>query len=287
MAASDRPHLDTVVILKGFGVDDDYCGSGTGFLCHGRHYHRRTRKLLFLVTNAHVVGRARRRLDVLFRPFGGEEPFVYSVTARSGAGPGTWFTKKRSDIAALLLDPTHLPEEIQVRAFDVETDTLSIRELRQLGIAEGAEGRLVGFVEAAGGARLESPAFRSVTLAQLPRRWGLITPLFVEGTAFPGSSGSPVILKPEPSLGQRPNSDPDGKLIGVVCGIGTTYSIGSLDGAATPIQIDETATLVQLVPVNALRRLLRQAVGRVILAETFGPMVREVRSWLPSRKTAP
>lgn len=173
-----------------------------------------------------------------------------------------------------------------MRAFDVETDTLSIRELRQLGIAEGAEGRLVGFVKPAFGARLEFPAYRSVTLAQLPRRWGLITPLFVEGTVFPGNSGSPVILKPETGFGQRPKTGPDGKLIGITRAVGSTCSMGLLDGDPAPVEVDETATLVHLVPVDDLRALLHKAVGRTILAETFGPMVRKVRSWLPPRKTA-
>lgn len=283
MQASERPHLDTVVILKAFDDNDEFCGAGTGFLCHSRHYHRRTRKLPFLVTNAHVVGRARRRFDVLFRPFGGEEPFVYSVTARSGAGPATWFTDKYGDVAALLLDPTHIPDEVQARSFDVETDTLSIHELRRLGIAEGAEGRLVGFVEPARGARLEYPAYRSVTLAHVPRRWGLLKLFLVEGTAFPGNSGSPVILKPAAGFGQRPNTDPDGKLIGIARGTGSTYTMGLLNGDQAPIEVDETATLVHLVPVDELRSLLHQAVGSTILAETFGPMVQKVRSWLPSR----
>ncbi|MYE44421.1 MAG: hypothetical protein F4X79_10415 [Acidobacteria bacterium] len=286
MHIGHRPHLDTVVILKAFDANDEFCGAGTGFFCYARHSHRRTRKLLFLVTNAHVVGRVRRRFDVLFRPPGAEEAFVYSVTAKSGAGPGTWFTAEYCDIAALLLDATQIPDEIQVRAFDVETDTLSIRELRQAGIAEGAEGRLVGFVEAARGTRLEYPAYRSVTLAQIPRRWGLITPLFVEGTAFPGNSGSPVILKPEPGFGQRPNTDPDGKLIGITRAVGSTWSMGLLDGDRAPIEVDENATIVHLVPVDDLRALLHRAVGRTILAETFGAMVQKVRSWLPQRKTA-
>lgn len=284
MQASERPHLDTVVILRAFDDNDELCGAGTGFLCYGRHYHRRTRKLLFLVTNAHVVEHARRRFDVLFRPCGAEEPFVYSVTAKSGAGPGTWFTDKYGDIAALLLDPTHIPDEVQARSFDVETDTLSIRELRRLGITEGAEGRLVGFVELAREARLEYPAYRSVTLAHVPKRWGLFKLFFVEGTAFPGSSGSPVILKPEPGFGQRPNTDPDGKLIGVARGVGSTYTIGVLDGAAAPIRIDETVTLVHLVPVDELRSLLHHAIGQTILAETFGPMARRVMGWLGRKK---
>ena len=286
MQVGHRPHLDTVVILKAFDANDELCGAGTGFFCHARHYRRRTRKMLFLVTNAHVGGQACRRFDVLFRPFRAEEAWVYSVTARSGAGPVTWFTNKGSDLAALLLDPTHIRDEIPVRAFDVETDTLSIRELRQLGIAEGAEGRLVGFVETACGARLQYPAYRSVTLAQLPRRWGLITPFLVEGTAFPGNSGSPVILKPEPGFGQRPNTDPDGKLIGIVYGVGNPYGTELLDGDPAPIEVDETATLIHLVPVDDLRALLHQAVERTLLAGTFGAMVQKARSWLPSRKSA-
>ena len=286
MQASERPHLDTVVLLQGFDLKDRFCGTGTGFLCHARHYHRRTRRFLFLVTNAHVVKHAGRRIDVLFRPSGAEEAFVHSVTTRSGAGPGTWFTYRTDDIAALLLDPTHLPDEIQVRSFDVETDTLSIRELRRLGIAEGAEGRLVGFVERARRKRGEYPALRSVTLAEIPRRWGLLTPLLVEGTMFPGSSGSPVILKPEPGFGDRPDTDPDGKLIGITYAIGPPGGVKLPDGAVAPIRIVETATLAHLVPVDPLRDLLHGAVANTLLAEAFGPKVRRVRGWFRRRGRA-
>ena len=286
MQTSERRHLDTVVLLQTFDVEDRLCGGGTGFLCHARHYHHRTRTLLFLVTNAHVVEHAGQRIDVLFRSGGTEEAFIHSVTARTGAGPGTWFTSGSRDLAALLLDPAQIPDEIQARSFDVETDTLSIRELRRLGIAEGAEGRLVGFVERASGKCAEYPAFRSVTLAEIPRRWGFVTPLLVEGTMFPGNSGSPVILKPEPGFGSRPKTDPDGKLIGITYAIGPRGGVDLSHGAGAPIRIEETATLVHLVPVGALRQLLHHAVGQTILAETFGPMARRVKGWLRRKKKA-
>ena len=87
MPPSSRPHLATVVVLEVFDGKDRPPGSGTGFLCHARHYRHRTRKLLFLVTNAHGVGRNRQRIDVHFQPREGDEAVIYSVTAKSGTGP--------------------------------------------------------------------------------------------------------------------------------------------------------------------------------------------------------
>ena len=287
MLPMDRPHLDTVVILKAFDGNDRFRGSGTGFLCRARHYHHRPRELLFLVTSAHVVGRNRQRIDVLFQPSEGDEPVIYSVTARSGAGPSTWFANRTSDLAALLLDPARLPEnEIHGRSFDVEADTLSIRELRKCEIVEGTEGLLVGFVRPLQNDRRDYPAVRSVALAEIPKRGRSRTPLLVEGTAFPGDSGSPVIVKPERGVGRHPDTATDGKLLGIAHGIGTSESMKVSDDAAGRLQIEETATLIHLVPVDALRTLLHTAVGYTILAETFGPKVRRVRGWLRGRGRA-
>ena len=280
MAPRDRPHLDTVVFLNAFDANDRRCRSGTGFLCRARHYHRRTRELLFLVTSAHVVGRGHQRIDVIFQPCEGETAVTYSVTARGGAGPSTWFANRTRDLAALLLDPAHLPEdEIHGRSFDVEADTLSIRELRQREIVEGTEGLLVGFVRPVHDSLREYPAVRSVTLAEIPKHGRSLTPLLVEGTAFPGNSGRPVILKSERGIGRHPDTDTDGKLLGIARAIRPSGSMEVPDDAAAPIQIEEAATLIRLVPVDALRVLLHRAVRRTILAETFGPIVRKVRGW--------
>ena len=287
MPPSSRPHLATVVVLEVFDGKDRPPGSGTGFLCHARHYRHRTRKLLFLVTNAHGVARNRQRIDVHFQPREGDEAVIYSVTAKSGTGPSTWFVDRTRDLAALLLDPAHLPEdEIDARSFDVEADTLSVRELRQQEIVEGAEGLLVGFVSPAQNGRREYPAVRFVTVAEIPRRGHSRAPLLVEGTAFPGSSGSPVILQPERDIDRHSNTVTEGKLFGIVRGIGISDSIKVSDDDDAPLQIEETATVVHLVPVDALRELLHSAVGNIILAETFGSLVRKVRGWVKRRKHA-
>jgi hypothetical protein len=281
MRTSERPHLDTVVILQAFDGSGQWSGAGTGFLCRAPHYHRPTQKYLFLVTAAHVVRRNDQQIDVRFRAPEGAGTVIRSVDTREGPGPGTWFLDRTNDLAALLLDPACLPEhEIQTRCFDVEADTLSIRELRRLDIAEGTEGLLVGFVEQARDASGQTPGFRSVTVAGIPRRWRGRAALVVEGTAFPGNSGSPVILRPERGFGGHGRAGPDGKLIGIVQGLVAPNGVVASDDVPGPIQIEETATLVHLVPVDALRRLLADAVGRIILAETFGATVRRVRGWV-------
>ena len=282
-----RPYLDTVVVLETFDGDGRRRCTGTGFFCRARHWHQKGRELLFLITNAHVVGRNSERIVVLFSPREGDRAVAHSVTARTGREPGAWRKHHRYDLAALLVQPEHLPADaIRYRSFEVETDALTIPEFRQQQIAEGDEVLLVGFAFLPGEGPRQCPAVRLATISGIPKRARRERPLRLEGTAFPGNSGSPLIMKPGRDVDRDRGSDPGGKLIGILSRSANFATTVRSNEHGLPIEVREQAGIIHAVPVDALRALTGTGVASVILVETFGPMVRKVRGWLKGREHA-
>ena len=286
MSADSRPYLDTVVTVV--GLDERQPGRlGTGFFCRATHWHNAARQLLFLVTSGHVVGSDPEQVAVIFQPRAGDQPVAGTLTGGIGSGPRPWFVDRNHDLAALLLDPQHLPEDrIRYRSFDVETDVLSVRQFRARQIGEGDEALFVGFVEPTYDGGREYPAVRLATVAAIPPRARPGWPLLAEGNAVPGDSGSPVIVKPVWRHRSGRCAEAAGKPIGVLNGVGRPAAVTRSDDDGTPIEVKEEPGILRLVPADAVRDLIGYAVGNTILAETFGPMVRKVRGWVQGRRHA-
>lgn len=282
-----RPYLDTVVVLDAFDGDGRKRWTGTGFFCRARHWHQQGRELLFPVTNAHVVDKELDRIVVLFSPRAGDRVVAHSVTARIGREPGAWRVDHRYDLAALLVRPERLPTDaIRYRSFELETDTLAIPELGRQQIAEGDEVLFVGFALPHREGPRQYPATRLATISGIPKRARLERPLKLEGTAFPGNSGSPLIVKPGRDADRDCGSDPGGKLIGIHCRAAHFATTVRSNEHGLPIEVREQAGIIHAAPVDALRDLIATSVAAVILAETFGPLVRRVRGWLRRREPA-
>ncbi len=287
MPADCRPYLDTVVTVVCPDGESQQSRLGTGFFCRATHWHNAARQLLFLVTSGHVVGSDPERVEVIFQPRAGDQLLADSLTGRIGPGPSTWFVDRDNDLAALLLDPERLPEDqIRYRSFDVKTDLLSLRQLRQRQIAEGDEALVVGFAQPTYESGREYPAVRLATIAAVPNRARPEWPLLAEGTALPGDSGSPVIVKPEWDSRISQHAEAGGKLIGVLDGAGRPATVTRSDDDGTPIEVEQRPGIVRVVPADALYDLISYAVGNTILAETFGPMFRKVRGWMRGRGRA-
>ena len=286
MPADCRPYLDTVVTVV-CPDGESQQRLGTGFFCRSTHWHNAARQLLFLVTSGHVVGSDPERVGVIFQPRAGDQLLADSLTGRIGPGPSTWFVDRSNDLAALLLDPERLPEDqVRYRSFDVETDLLSLRQLRQRQIAEGDEALVVGFPEPTYESGREYPAVRLATIAAVPNRARPEWPLMAEGTALPGDSGSPIIVKPERDSRISQRAGAGGKLIGVLEGAGRPATVTRSDDDGNPIEVEQRPGIIRVVPADALHDLINYAVGNTILAETFGPVFRRVRGWVKRRKHA-
>ncbi len=280
-----RPYLDTVVVLEAFDRDGRKRWAGTGFFYRAQHWYQKGRELLFLITNAHVVDRDFERFVVLFAPREGDRPVPYSVTAKIGREPGAWRMDHRYDLAALLVHPEWFPADaIRYRSFEVRTDTLTIPELRRQQIVEGDEVLLVGFAFPHREGPRQYPAVRLATISGVPKRAAFERPLRLEGTAFPGNSGSPLIVKPRRDADRDRSGDPGGRLIGILSHCANFAASVRYDQQGLPIEIQEQAGTMRAVPVDALRHLTETSVAAVILAETLWPMVERVRGWLRRKR---
>ena len=92
MAPASPPYLNTVARLEGCDQSGRRRWAGTGFFCNTDYWFDAERKVLFLVTNAHVVDKDFKQLEVLFPPIGGGLLTSFSVTAEIGTATDTWKT---------------------------------------------------------------------------------------------------------------------------------------------------------------------------------------------------
>ena len=278
-----RSYLDTVVTVAHAGGNGM---AGAGFWCRAAHWHSSARHLLFLVASAHVIRSGPGPFRVIFQRRTGDNTLAGTVTGKIGPGPRSWFVNQEHDLAALLVDPERLPAElVRYRWFDLETDVLTLRQMRRRRIGAGSEGLVVGFAEPVSEyARREYPAVRLATLSVVPgrpqRRW----PMLGEGTGMPGDSGSPLVVRPGRDSG---GPEPDGgKLIGVLDGGGREAVPVRVDEDGAPTEIREKPGLLRFVPADGLRDLIHDAVAKTILAETFGPLAQRVRGWVTRGRRA-
>lgn len=278
MPESRRPYLDTVVTVAHEGGKGML---GTGFWCRTAHWHSATRHLLFLVASAHVVRSGPGPFTVICQPHTGDDALAAFVTGEIGPGPGTWFVHRQHDLAALLFDPGRLPADlVRYRWFDLETDVLSLRQMRRRQIGPGDEGLIVGFVEPTyEDGRREYPAVRLATLSVIPNRARQGRPMLGEGTGVPGYSGSLAVLRPERGSGDA-QRDGGGKLIAVLDGGGSEAVPVRSDKDGAPTEVREEPGGLRLVPADVLRDLIHDAVASTILADTFGPLVQRMRGWV-------
>lgn len=278
MSTDHRPYLDTVVTVVRPGRGGQV---GTGFLCRANHWNNAKRQLLFLVSSAHVVGSDPEYVNVIFQPRAGDRAVKRSVKGGIGAGPNTWFVDRGYDLAVRLLDPEGLAQHgIRYRSFDIERDVLPLRELRRADIGEGDEGLVVGFARPTyQDGRREYPAVRLATFSLIPKRARPDWHLLAEGTALPGNSGSPLIVRPKADATGGCDDD-GGKLVGVLGGGGKPARVLRADEEGEPTEVAEEPGLVRAVPADALRDLIQLAVGNTVFAQTFGPLVRRMRGWV-------
>lgn len=242
MPPASPPYLNTVANLRGCDRNGRRRWVGTGFFCHTGHWFDAKRKVLFLVTNAHVVDNDFKQLEVLFPPIGGGLLMSFSVTAEIGTTTDTWNLNRKEDLAVLRLDGEHLPErEIRRRSFDVYHGALAVRDLRWLRVEQGDEAFMVGWVLPQECGNRQFPGLRLATISGLPRRVKPGRWITLDGVVLGGNSGSPVVLRRDPIAGSGAGSGAAGKLIGVVCRTWNWAKVIQADETASPSKPAKTS----------------------------------------------
>ena len=287
MPPTFRPNPNIVVRLVGRTRSGQRRWKGTGFFCRVRHWFDSEREILLLVTNAHVIHGDFEDFEVIFPPAGGGEVEPFTVTAKIGLAADKWTVDRERDLAVLRLDGEHLPEpEIRRRSFDVDHDALAVWELRRRRIAPGDEAFLVGFVLPQEPACRQFPGLRLATISGLPQRVRPGRQFMLDGVVLGGNSGSPVVLRRDPAAGGGSGSGAAGKLLGIVCGLGSIASVIRVDENGVPVEARENAGRFEIVPVDVLRALVSGVVLMVGWTETLKPKLRRWWGWLRGRRQA-
>jgi hypothetical protein len=205
MALIPPHYLDCVVAI---GADershqeagtDNITWIGTGFLV-GRFFKQEgdsTRYHVFLVTNKHVFS-DRQSIILQFNPSNEQAVKTYHVKLTDGEKV-LWTGHPTADAAVALMDPHILKkDERRYNVFRSDQDFVNIDKMASLGISEGDFVYILGYPLGLVDQERHYVIVRSGVIARirdvLERRK---SDFIIDASVFPGSSGGPVITKPE------------------------------------------------------------------------------------------
>ena len=203
MALIPPEYFDAVVALG--TVDDDgiFVPTGTGFLygyprdidpADGEHWFN-----VFLVTNRHVVEGV-RELYARFNSSLAIGPQVISLDPQRDSESARRAVHPRgADIAVISISSQALAEAgIDFKVFRQDQNTLSLDQVHKGGISEGNGVFLLGFPLGLAGDDRNYVIARQGAIARF--EWPSaddVKAILVDASIFPGSSGSPVVTRPE------------------------------------------------------------------------------------------
>ena len=255
-------YLDTLAMFEESHLDRlQY--AATGFFCRYFTGGSQGRTLLFLVTSGRAVGGDLDRTSLICGRRRGFRMTSYPAESGGSLAQGGWLVDSERDVAMLPLDPERLKEdEIRCETFDLRDGCLEGWQLRKRGVGEGDDVLVLGFAP-------ERLRLRPVTMvrkgivARIQDFYGRRSSTFlVEATTFTGNTGSPVVIRPAHGKRGQPLTHPRPHLIGLVA--------DSLPNPEGPFRHDEEGRamlvrlhtgLVRVVPVDAIRRMVRMAAG--------------------------
>ena len=207
MALIPPSFLDSVVALGMQSQDKNIHFTGTGFM-----YGYPTGEVndngaptywTFLVTNRHVVAKASERGNTLHARFNrpvGAESHTYPLTLKEPDGSLSWTTHEKADIAVLQLNADRLKADgIDFFFFPSDVHTFTVDQLREIDVSEGDGVFVLGFPLGEAGEERNYAIVRQGVIARA-RDWirGNASTFLIDASVFPGNSGGPVLLKPEP-----------------------------------------------------------------------------------------
>jgi len=268
MALIPPNYLKAVVAL---GTDGDEQGERL-WVASGFHYFHRVadengeaRYQPFLVTNRHVVDRT-ASLYVRINPVDGNVR-EYQLFAGTEDAP-LWTTHPDPEIDIAV---THLNYELfQTGELDTyflqsDTDCADVTVMAAAGVTEGDFVYFLGFPMGLVGTDRDSVLARSGTIARISDMLaGGASSFVLDASVFPGSSGGPVVLKPEYVSITGTEAVNRAYTIGVVAGYLHYPDVAISQQSGRPrVVFEENAGLAVAFPMDAVFATAEHALGLI------------------------
>jgi S1-C subfamily serine protease len=221
---------------------DKFQPIGTGFLINTKTNHH------LLVTAKHVVtddeGNIKSNLTYRINLKAGDSIIINDTELKSKGG-GTWFLSETSDIAVRFIPHAEI--------FDIVVITQDMF-LKKEYIQSGTPALILGFPMGLRSEKYATPIVRNAIVALEDR-----DALIIDGFAFPGNSGGPVVYMPAFQLGNIGISNYIAKqlILGVVSSyIPYTDIAVSLQTKHPRITFEENSGLTLVVPADKILELM-------------------------------
>lgn len=221
MALIPPRFLNSVVALGIPSQDGEVQYNATGFLYGSpagvTDENGNTKYHIFLVTNRHVFQNAFEQSDTLCARF--NKPMntganVYPIQKEESS----WAVHPDADVAVLKLNPNGLDSDgIEYYWFPGDTLAFGLEQARVNEISEGDGVFVLGFPLGEVGNERNYVITRQGIIARI-QDWlkGNAHTFLIDASIFPGNSGGPVLLKPEPASIRGTKSHNQCVLIGMV-----------------------------------------------------------------------
>lgn len=244
---------------------------GTGFIVGRKENDNRELSTYYIITNKHVI-MSQKCVYVRFNSLVGQLVKDYRVDLydKDGLPLFSAHPNKMTDIVALQILPGTLINDQSIwGAFDLEDHALVFEQMRATGVEEGSFVYALGFpmnlVDS-----IKVPICRLGCIARVTDAFLLKegTPVYlVDAQTFPGSSGGPIISRPEHiSISGTPNND-RANLIGILSAYipyrETLYSRQT--GRDRMIQ-EENSGLTIVHPVDRIKEVVEIEWSRIKLS---------------------
>jgi hypothetical protein len=220
---------------------------------------------VYLITNRHVIAN-HTQIQMRLNPkkTSDQGAFFPISMIEPGSTRLTWFTHKDEnvDVAGVRINWTFLQDRgVDVEFFCSDTNAADTAKMKDIGVSAGDGVFVIGFPMNLAGKQRNYAIVRPGAIARITDLIeSAATMLMIDSHVFPGNSGGPVILEPEPSLmsisGTKSNNT------AYLLGIARDY-IPYTDVAISPqtqrarVSCEENSGLADVVPVDRINEAIK------------------------------
>ena len=283
MALLPNYYIESVVTISDQIPNGEKVCIGTGFLVGDLMVKERGKKKygLYLITNKHVI-KNKDKIWIGFNQNGGVASYDFPVPLRQGdicfySG----HVNPDVDIIAISINPAFLNDmQAKYHFFALDEDAYTLEDMKKQGVVESDLVYSLGYPLNLVGTSQKHPVCR---LGCISRVSNLYIPghtevnFLVDAQSFPGNSGGPIILRPEPAAVTGSQPQLKAALIGILHSY-IPYRDNLISQQTQKVYsiMQENSGLTNVHPVNYIKDVIeiekQRAGNKITLYEKIVPM---------------